>query len=140
LPDPSALRRTTKDQASVADSGRTSPADVPMWGGTGAAPTTDETQRTMTQLLVQIAPLVSPAPCALCSGECRAGGPRLVSEDLRPVCDRCGKAKAPALMALVQLADEAARVAKIGRNTVFPPYGALLDLARAADTYVTAPR
>jgi hypothetical protein len=94
----------------------------------------------MTQLLVQLDPPDGPAPCALCCGECRQAGPRLVSEDLRPVCDRCGKAKAPALMALVQLADEAVRIAKVGRNTVFPPYASLLELARAADAYVTAPR
>src|SRR5262245_51493957 len=107
------------DNAPVADSGRTSPADLPMWSQTEAA-TKDETQRNMTRLLVQIDPPDGPDVCALCSGECRHDGPRLVAEDLRPVCDRCGKANAPALMALVQLADEAARVAKIGRNTVFP--------------------
>ena len=42
------------------------------------------------------------------------------------------------LAALVQLADEADRVGRIGRHTVFPPYTALLDLARAADRYATS--
>ena len=95
----------------------------------------------MTQFLVQISPLIAPLPCALCSQECRRPGPRLVlAESLRPVCDRCGRANAPALLALVQLADEAVRVAKIGRHSVFPPYTALLELARAADAYAAAPQ
>jgi hypothetical protein len=39
------------------------------------------------------------------------------------------------LAALVHLAKEAERVARIGRHTVFPPLAALLELARAAETY-----
>jgi hypothetical protein len=52
-----------------------------------------------------------------------------------PVCKECGRKHAPSLVALVHLADEAERVARIGRHTVFPPLTALLDLARAAETY-----
>lgn len=91
----------------------------------------------MTQLLVQIGPLSPvPAACAGCAGECRRAGPRLVqADDLRPICERCARQRAPALLALVQLADEAARLARIGRHTVVPPYVALLDLARAAEAY-----
>jgi hypothetical protein len=90
----------------------------------------------MTQILLLLTPPAEQGPCAGCSGECRRSGPRLVQAgDLRPVCERCAGAKAPGLVALVRLADEAARVGKIGRHTVAPPYAALLDLARAAEDY-----
>ena len=91
----------------------------------------------MTQLLIQFGPGDGAASCPLCLAVFeQSAGPRLVVEDgLRPVCPGCAKRRAPALAALVQLADEAARVGKIGRHTVFPPYTALLDLARAADSY-----
>jgi hypothetical protein len=56
----------------------------------------------------------------------------------QPVCPECGKRHAPSLAALVELASEAERVGKIGRHTVFPPYTALLDLARAADQFTAA--
>lgn len=90
----------------------------------------------MTRLLVQLDPGESVDGCSLCETPCPAAGPRLVlAENLRPVCTTCGRRHAPALAALVQLADEAARLGRIGRHGVFPPYTALLDLARAAENY-----
>ena len=58
-----------------------------------------------------------------------------VAADGDPVCLDCGRQHAPALAALLHLAGEAERIARIGRHTVFPPLTALLDLARAADNY-----
>ena len=52
-----------------------------------------------------------------------------------PVCRDCGRKHAPSLAALVHLATEAERIARIGRHTVFPPLTSLLDLARAAENY-----
>jgi hypothetical protein len=77
------------------------------------------------------------SPCALC-GEivAQSPGPRLaVARDGRTVCPDCGKRQAPALAALLQLADAAAHVGRIHRHTVFPPMRALLHLARAAEDY-----
>ena len=84
-------------------------------------------------------------PCALC-GQVMAlsAGPRLaVADSGRAVCPDCGKRQAPALAALLDLADAAAHVGRIHRHTVFPPMRALLDLARAAEDYThltSAPR
>ena len=47
------------------------------------------------------------------------------------VCRACGQKHAPSLVALLDLAGTAERVGRIGRHSVFPPLGALLDLARA---------
>jgi hypothetical protein len=91
----------------------------------------------MTQLVVQCKATVTTGPCALC-GQPTSLGPGsqiLVANTEEPVCTSCGKHHAPTLVALVQLANEAERVGRIGRHTVFPPYTALLDLARAADNY-----
>jgi hypothetical protein len=91
----------------------------------------------MTQLIVQCKPTDSSGPCGLCSEPTTApaGSQILVAGTLQPVCPVCSKRHAPSLAALVQLANEAERVGRIGRHTVFPPYTALLDLARAADNY-----
>lgn len=53
------------------------------------------------------------------------------------VCTSCGKLHDPGLAALLNLAEEAERIGKIGRHTVVPPYTALLNLAQAADNFVT---
>ena len=70
--------------------------------------------------------------------EAEVGTQLVLADSLLPVCDRCGRRHAPSLAALVELANEAERVGRIGRHTVFPPYSALLDLARAADNYTAA--
>src|SRR5262245_38475203 len=113
-------------------SARTGAAHPPIWRR--GAHATDHENPPMKLLLVHLGPLPQPAPCACCAGECRRAGPLLVqADDLRPICERCARGRAPGLLALVRLADEATRVAKIGRHTVAPPYVALLDLARAAE-------
>jgi hypothetical protein len=91
----------------------------------------------MTQLLLQLSPAATVGPCALCGQptDLPAGLQVVVAEGRQPVCRACGKRHAAPLAALVQLADEAARVGRIGRHTIFPPYTALLDLARAADQF-----
>jgi hypothetical protein len=94
----------------------------------------------MTQLMLQWNPTATNDPCGLCGQPAgAAAGTQLVTADgLQPVCLGCGRRHAPSLAALVQLANEAERVGRIGRHTVFPPYTALLDLARAADNYTEA--
>ncbi len=91
----------------------------------------------MPALLLQLSPAAASGPCPLCGQlVCLPAGPQLIlAEGGSAVCHGCGKRHAPSLAALVQLADEAARVGRIGRHTVFPPYTALLDLARAADNF-----
>ena len=83
----------------------------------------------------------SPEATAGCCGVCQrpvesAAGLRVVTAGaMAPVCATCAGQCAQPLTALVQLASEACRVGRIGRHTVFPPYTALLDLARAAENY-----
>lgn len=91
----------------------------------------------MIPLLVCNAAAPATAPCPLCDAPVTtAAGLQLVTADaLRPVCPACGKKHAPALAGLLALADEARRIGRIGRHLVVPPYAALLDLARAADTF-----
>jgi hypothetical protein len=70
-----------------------------------------------------------------------AAGPRLFLADGPVVCRQCGRKHAPSLAALLDLAQVAERVGRIGRYTLVPPLGALLDLARAAEDYThAAPR
>ena len=78
--------------------------------------------------------------CALCRERIRAGaGPRLVHGDsLDPVCRSCGKAHAPRLLALIDLAHAAERVGKVRRYLLVPPMEALLELASAAEEYTTS--
>jgi hypothetical protein len=84
-------------------------------------------------------PTALSGPCGLCGQPTEVPpGTQLVMPDGQPVCPDCGKRHAPPLAALAQLASEAERVGKIGRHTVFPPYTALLDLARAADQFAAA--
>ena len=54
------------------------------------------------------------------------------------ICAECGRRHAPALAALVGLADAAARVSRMGRHSVFPPLTGLLDLASAAEKYAAS--
>jgi hypothetical protein len=77
--------------------------------------------------------------CGLCGRPVATVGPHLALADgSAPVCRDCGRMHAPALAALMQLADAAERVGRIGRHSVFPPMSALLELARAADAYTHA--
>jgi hypothetical protein len=75
--------------------------------------------------------------CTLCEAAVESpAGPRLVlAESREPVCRACGKRHAPALVALLELAQVAHRVGRIGRHTIVPPMSALLDLARAAERF-----
>jgi hypothetical protein len=64
------------------------------------------------------------------------GGLRLFADDHeRPVCRTCGKKLAPSMVALLDLAHAAERVARSGRRLLTPPMESLLDLARAAENY-----
>ncbi len=94
----------------------------------------------MTQLMLQWKPSATNDPCGACGqpAVASAGTQLVLAETQQPVCLECGRRHAPSLVALMQLANEAERVGKIGRHTVFPPYTALLDLARAADNYTAA--
>lgn len=78
--------------------------------------------------------------CAVCDkGLAPAAGPRLVHADTQePICRDCGRRHAAPLAALLELAQVARRVGRIGRHTLVPPLHALLDLARAAERYTDA--
>src|SRR5947207_2966165 len=91
----------------------------------------------MTQLMLQWKPTATNDPCGLCGrpAEASAGTQLVLADSQQHVCLDCGRRHAPSLAALRELASEAERVGRIGRHTVFPPYTALLDLARAADNY-----
>jgi hypothetical protein len=92
----------------------------------------------MTQLLLQCKADAINDPCGLCGQPATASaGMRLVlAPTAAPVCQDCGRKHAPALAALVNLADAATRIGRIERHSVFPPLTALLDLASAAEKYV----
>jgi hypothetical protein len=94
----------------------------------------------MTKLLLQWKPTDTSGPCAACGQptQAPAGTQLVLADSLQPVCQECGRSHGPSLVALMELANEAERVGRIGRHTVFPPYTALLDLARAADNYSAA--
>jgi len=94
----------------------------------------------MIQLRLRCQTSVAADLCALCGGLLsKAPDNQLVREDTgEPVCPDCGRNHAPALAALVQLANTAQRVTRIGRHSVFPPLAALLDLASAAEKYTCA--
>jgi hypothetical protein len=94
----------------------------------------------MCQLILQSGAEATNEPCGLCGrpAEYPAGNRLALAEGGAPVCPDCGRAHAPSLMALVNLADAAERIGKIGRHLVFPPLTALLDLASAAEKYTSA--
>jgi hypothetical protein len=79
----------------------------------------------------------SEARCAECGQLVTAApGPRLVWEtDGSPLCGDCGRRRAPSLVALLDLAKTAQRVARNHLPTLVPPLHALLDLARSAEDY-----
>ena len=91
----------------------------------------------MTHLALQYHPEACEISCALCGKpNPQTAGPRLVVvETGQPVCSGCGRQTAPALAALAGLANAAERVGRINRHTVTPPMSALLELARAAESY-----
>jgi hypothetical protein len=94
----------------------------------------------MPQLILQTQDNAAEGPCGLCGApaDAPAGTQLVVAESGAPVCRDCGQRLAPSLAALVNLADTAERVGRIGRHTVFPPLTALLDLASAAEKYTQA--
>jgi hypothetical protein len=94
----------------------------------------------MSQLVLQSTPEATDEPCGLCSrpAEYPAGNRLVLADGGSAVCLNCGRAHAPSLAALVNLADAAERIGKIGRHSVFPPLTALLDLASAAEKYTSA--
>jgi hypothetical protein len=94
----------------------------------------------MHELILQSTAEATTEPCGLCSrpADYPAGNRLALAEGGEPVCLDCGRAHAPSLAALVNLADAAERIGKIGRHSVFPPLTALLDLASAAEQYTSA--
>jgi hypothetical protein len=91
----------------------------------------------MTHLALLYHPDACEQPCGLCGKPTAlAAGPRLVvTETGQAVCSGCGRQAAPALAALAGLANAAERVGRINRHIVTPPMSALLELARAAESY-----
>ena len=93
----------------------------------------------MAHLTIRLDAAHTQARCGLCGGTTgSAKGPRLADADSEAtVCRSCGKRHAPSLVALLDLACVAERVGRIGRHTVVPPMGAILDLVRAAEDYLS---
>lgn len=91
----------------------------------------------MIQILVRVSSEAIDESCPLCGQlETIPAGTQLVlASSQQPVCQSCARKHAPALAALVDLADEAQRIGRIVRHTVVPPYTALLSLAQAADNF-----
>jgi hypothetical protein len=94
----------------------------------------------MTELVIQHRSNGRHEACALCGRKTFVPeGPQLyVAERPAAVCRECGARHAPGLVSLLDLATTARRVGRIGRHTLFPPLTALLDLARAAENYLSA--
>jgi len=94
----------------------------------------------MSQLIVLWRADIDDDTCAVCAGSLDgSSGMRLATaEGRQPVCPNCARKEAPALAALINLAQAAERIGKIGRHTVTPPLSALLELARAAESYSSA--
>jgi hypothetical protein len=91
----------------------------------------------MPRLVLHCTADASEDPCGICGQPtlALAGTQLFLVDTSNPVCPDCGRKHAPALAALVTLADAAERVGRIGRHSIFPPYTALLELARAAEHY-----
>jgi hypothetical protein len=90
----------------------------------------------MTQIVLRSQAAADEEPCGFCGRP--TGSQLVVAETAAPVCPECGRRHAPELTALLDLADTARRIGRIGRHSVFPPLGALLDLASAAEKYTAA--
>ena len=91
----------------------------------------------MMQVVLEYNSEATNEPCGLCSqlASAPAGMQFLLAGSSAAVCQECARKHAPALTALVHLADAATRIVRIGRHSVFPPLTALLDLANAAEKY-----
>lgn len=91
----------------------------------------------MTHLALQHHPDACEGPCALCGTPTflPPGARFVLVETSEPVCTGCARQAAPALAALVGLASAAERVGRINRHIMTPPMSALLELARAAESY-----
>src|SRR5262249_21787413 len=95
----------------------------------------------MARLVIHFSGYTPQAPCGVCGKlAAHAAGPQLcLAQSLAPVCPGCGETWAPRLMKLIHLAYVAERVGKISRHTLAPSFGALLDLASAAEDFASAP-
>ena len=91
----------------------------------------------MQRFTIQFANDATDSHCPACGTLDRAKkGPRLFPVDRdEPICRDCGQRLAPNLVALLDLAHAAERVARLGRHMLTPPMESLLDLARAAENY-----
>jgi hypothetical protein len=94
----------------------------------------------MDQITIRVFEPDGRVPCPVC-GEPQndVRGPRLFRQaEAAPLCRPCGRAAAPALTALLDLAQAAERVGQCNRRFLTPPMESLLDLARAAENYTHA--
>ena len=91
----------------------------------------------MTQVMLQCSSEATNEPCGICGrpAEASAGMRFVLAGTSAPLCQECGRRQAPPLAALMNLADAATRIGRIGRHSVFPPLTALLDLASAAEKF-----
>jgi hypothetical protein len=94
----------------------------------------------MTNLVIECRQNAACDVCVFCGRSADAsGGPQLLLAESRDaVCRDCGKKRSPSLVALLDLANVAHQVGRIGRHSVSPPMTSLLALARAAENYTCA--
>ena len=80
--------------------------------------------------------------CPICglSHQGRNGLGLFAEDQNQPLCRSCGKKLAPTMVALLDLAQTAARVGRGCRRLLTPPMESLLDLARAAEDYSSSVR
>lgn len=92
-------------------------------------------------LVIHVFPQAQEAACAWCGRLVdAAAGPQLaLPETLALVCGDCGRARAPVLAALIELAGVAGRVgAIVRRNQYWIPLKAQLDVVHAAEGFSQA--
>jgi hypothetical protein len=89
-------------------------------------------------VIIILAEAATEGNCSVCGQATgQPAGPRLaVAESFALLCDDCGRKHAPALWALLDLANLAKRVGRIGCHvrTSFP-LGAILDLLSVSEKY-----
>ena len=94
----------------------------------------------MTPLVIKVVDVPQEGLCVLCgrATEPRRGPQLGTSDRAGAVCRDCGRRSAPALSALLDLAEVSGRVGRISQHTrPGVPMASLLELARASEVYVT---
>jgi hypothetical protein len=92
----------------------------------------------MGQIIVECGDGPREGTCGLCGqATCQRAGPRLcLPAGQAPVCRNCGRARAPGLVALLDLIPIAEKVGRVSAHSPLPvPMEILLEMARASEKY-----